>query len=240
MPRLLLLHGLGASSASWSRVASEWDGPVHAPRLPWTWATAREWGSSPDRDIDEIVDLVEPGDIMVAHSFAGTLAILAAAAQPDRMPAAIVLVAPFHLGHGNALEWDEARRLFDDFESILAEGLSVSAPRPLHPERFMAMARAARDAIGPMGWGRFMHAYAETAKVDLGPLAGRVAMIHGSRDTAAPPEGSTRLRGDLPGSLVYRLPDVGHFPMVDDPVGFRDALHLAVAGLTRSRVPVPA
>lgn len=238
--RIVFLHGLGSSPRQWDRVAATHGLDAVAPRLPWSWEAARRWGRTAQDDVETVMSCVSPGDVVVAHSFAATLVLLALSRDPGLAPSRVVLVSPFYLGANEPLQWAETRRLFDDFEVILAEGLLVSADRSLAPPRLAAMARAARDAIGPAGWARFMGAYIETAWIDPASVARPLTMIHGGNDNAALPAGTTRLSRDVPGSYAFMLADAGHFPMLETPAAFDDALQMAIAGhVPRRTGPIP-
>jgi pimeloyl-ACP methyl ester carboxylesterase len=142
-PRVLLIHGVQSSGATWWRIA---EGLAHAgahvtaPDLPGHGASPR--GTS-YRFADLVADLGDGWDLVAGHSLGGTLAAYALAEDRDFARRAVLLDPVFELPE-------------DDFEAIVAgqlaelatSGAALQAAYPhWHPEdcRRKAQAAAACD-----------------------------------------------------------------------------------------------
>ena len=89
--RLLLLHGAGLGGWIWDRVTPHLTVPAEAVDLP-----GRTDGTNPGtvtlkQCIDFVAGKVQPGTILVGHSFSGEVALGVAATHPDDV-AAVILV----------------------------------------------------------------------------------------------------------------------------------------------------
>ena len=208
--RVLLLHGLQSSGATWWQVASalaEAGDDVTAPDL-------RGHGASPQGErygFRDFVGDLRPGwDLVVGHSLGGALAAQALADDPGFARRAVLL--------DPVLEIPEA-----DFEAVLADQLA---------ERHLDTARiqAANPSWHPDDIRRKLEASAacapETVEAVLREnrpwdhahlLTTRLEILGGD-----PAHGAIFARGDHPG---YRLlPGTGHSPHRDDPHAVLEAL----------------
>lgn len=96
-PRVLLVHGLTSSAATWSTVAERvaaTGAEVVAPDLPGHGAAAQVGGFALRDMADDLLDVPIPGpawDVVVGHSLGGVLAVLAGAARSGWTRALLLL-----------------------------------------------------------------------------------------------------------------------------------------------------
>ncbi len=133
-PELLLVHGGASPRTTWEALT-----PLEAR---WTLALAhrRGYGPSPpgrhDFDVDaaDLAPLLATRPHLVAHSYGGLGALIAAAAQPDRVRSLTLIEPPlFHIAPGDP-DVEELERLGNEF---LARGL---AAEPEGLRRFLRIA----------------------------------------------------------------------------------------------------
>ena len=62
-----------------------------------------------------------------------------------------------------------------------------------------------------------------------------VAFLSGAYDYSAPPEDARRLSSSIAGSTVQLMPELGHFPMIEDPDRFRAYLVPALDRIGQAR-----
>ena len=226
--RVLLLHGLCGSAAIWDTFAGLADAgcELWAADLPWRGTGIAGW---PDRPVEEwlgqaVAGLPGGADVLMAHSF-GTNAVLRwldrQAPAPDgwflvggRRLRGLVLVSPLYRADPADFGWDSIAYYVDTFDDIVADGLRMSADRPLPAERLRAVAQRVRDLIGPYGWIRFFETYLRMPEVRGDRLAMPVLVIGGGLDTVAFPSDAEALGKTLPSATVHVLPESRHYPMI--------------------------
>ncbi|MFE2872971.1 MULTISPECIES: alpha/beta fold hydrolase [unclassified Embleya] len=149
-PRLLLIHGsLNSAAAAFveqQAFADEWT--VIAPYRRGYRPSPHTDRIDPDRDAEEIVELIGSGAHLVGTSMGGVVAMRAAALVPDRVWSLTVIeppALPNGIGHPAVDELREAlmrhweRNVSADDETFLAGflealGVKLSLPSPLPPE----------------------------------------------------------------------------------------------------------
>jgi len=228
--RALLLHGLGDSATVWEPFAR------HAPGRLELWCAELPWGGggrwSRDEDsgrwVDDALRLATDAagarpDLLIAHSFAATLALARLAAGAE-LAGAVVLVAPFYRASADEFDWPAISYYLNEFHQILAEGIRVRAGARLSDDLRTDMAVRVRDRLGPYGWSRFFDAYLRTPGLPLAGIDVPLLLVAGERDTAAFPRDTRALRDALapthPRVEAHVLPGLGHLPMVERPEQF--------------------
>jgi pimeloyl-ACP methyl ester carboxylesterase len=220
--RVLLLHGLGGSTAAWTGFAACADPALELweAELPWGAFSDPTWSRQPDLPaiVRAAVDAVPLGvDVIVAHSFAADLVLEQIIAGDLVAPSALVLISPFYRADADDFGWDTIEAYLHGLLGILDEGLKVSAFADLDPEIRTAMASRVRDRIGPYGWMRFFDAYLRTPMLDLSRADLPVLVIGGIDDVAAAPSDAVAVAKGLPDARLELLADCGHFPMIQRP-----------------------
>lgn len=239
-PTLVLLHGLGGSSADWAdagvplakhfaiqtvdlpgspRGPKAADGFEPEPLARWVLGTLR----------DEPV-------FLAGHSIGGRVAGEMAALAPDRVRA-LALVSPLgaaRYGFTDTLKWKAMSRRAV-LESVPESSLRNAAGYGFMgdgPARKAFVDRAAAARTGPSGKDV---AFATERSVDgvLGapPLSERLRgtrmpllVVAGARDPLVPPKEARAILDARPDATFLELPDAGHYALLEDPGRLADAL----------------
>ncbi|MFF1510267.1 alpha/beta fold hydrolase [Streptomyces sp. NPDC058326] len=179
---------------------------------------------------------------LLGHSAAGNLAILYAAAYPERIRSLVLVTSASRaLGVDTTdEEWDEAVEIFAD--------------RPWYPEARAALATIGPatplprvlEIVAPFAYGRWdeaaqehaaaaagqmreeaVHAYhgegaydPETTRRALAALTAPVLILAGEYDAGPTPAKAAEAAACFPSAELVVLPGAGHFPWVDDADAF--------------------
>jgi pimeloyl-ACP methyl ester carboxylesterase len=169
-----------------------------------------------EREVPWLEQVVSPGDHLVAHSYGGVVALLAASTLPL---ASLTVIEPPALGVARgspAVEsWIERARTLprDDLRSYVAAFLElVGAPFPL-PDPLPPVLRQGAEAF----WNERFPA---EARLSLSPLAYPVLVVTGGHEPAFEAVGDI-LERDLEAERVV-LPGAGH--AVQNAAGFNVTL----------------
>ncbi|WP_406858995.1 alpha/beta hydrolase [Streptomyces sp. HUAS MG47] len=178
---------------------------------------------------------------LLAHSAGGNLALLYAAAHPERV-SSLVLVTPGLRAVGITVsdeEWDEATAVFRGQpwyagtraaldalgpESSLADAYAAAAP--LAYGRWDDAARA-HDAAGRFNWEAVAAFYAdgafrpEATRAALAAVTAPVLVVAGEYDGGPTPARAAEAAALLPHAELVVQRGAGHFPWVDDPGALR-------------------
>ncbi|MEV5241998.1 alpha/beta hydrolase [Streptomyces cinnamoneus] len=234
MKQIVLLHGLGNNGSIWTGTRGYWreDVQVHAPDLPWRGDGINTWrfeSDSPAR-VGEVLAAVPGGaDLVVAHSFSALplLELLSRRAEAGR-PAGlggVVLVTPFYRRRPEDFHWNMIAPLLTSFPETMGEGIRLqSGSRRIDPELRADMARRLCEWVGPYGWLRFFDAYLNTPRLRVDLITVPTLVIGGGADPTAPVDEARLLAADLPAGEERIVPDGGHFPMLERPRWFTDAV----------------
>ncbi|MFF8606988.1 alpha/beta fold hydrolase [Streptomyces sp. NPDC015346] len=179
---------------------------------------------------------------LLAHSGAGNLATLYAAAHPERVRSLVLVTAGLRAVGVDTTdeEWDEAVEVFADQPWYAASraALATLGPDTSLPEVL--------EIIGPFGYGRWDEAAQEHAAAAAGqihaeamaayhgpgaydPKATRAALtaltapvlvLAGEYDAAPTPAKAAEQAVFFPAAELVVQPRAGHFPWVDDPGAF--------------------
>ncbi|WP_225849450.1 alpha/beta fold hydrolase [Streptomyces sp. HPF1205] len=200
-------------------------------------------------DVGALLARLGPGPAdLLAHSAGANLAVLYAAAHPERVRR-LVLVTPNLSALGLATTGEQRRR-----------AAAARAGEPWHPAAARALERIlARggegtdedwDAVTPLYYGRWdaraeRHAAAEVAqtnepaarayqpaaafdpartKAALARLAAPVLVLAGELDPGPRPETAAEGARLFPGGRLVVQPGAGHYPWLDDPRSFTSAV----------------
>lgn len=217
-----LLSGLAGTHAVWAPVVDLLpDGAAEIPPTPWSQPEITAEQSSIDRFLAEICAGAE---VVVAHSYAATLLLeYLTRADTTVRPQAVVLVSVFYRPRRKDFRWAGIARFLNEFDDVLASGITASATRRIDPQRLMDMARIVREQVGPYGWMAFYGAYLRTPDFVLSRVTVPLALVHGTDDAAAPITDSRALAAASDGRL-HELTGVGHFPMIDSPTELFDVI----------------
>jgi pimeloyl-ACP methyl ester carboxylesterase len=242
-PPVVLLHGQPGSGASWDPVTDVLapDFRVLAPDRP-------GYGASPGEarglvgNADLIARFIEaeaaaPATV-VAHSWAGGVAVLLAAHRPDLVRSLVLVGAACTDDSVNALDtWLTYRGVGDTMTAIGLVGIGEVLPRLRRftgyvPARFRQQVETALPDRGVLGGGRsargrqrrtfLIEQRALTAELPrvvatLGDLALPVAVVAGRWDLVVPPRAAATLAHAIPGAELTMLPRAGHFVARDAP-----------------------
>ncbi len=248
---LLLLHGFGASVFSWREVMQPlaenatviaFDRPAHGlTERP----LAGEWeGPSPysvQSQAEQTVGLMDAlgieRAILVGNSAGGTVALLTALSNPERV-AGLVLVSPAVYSSGGLPGWlnpllrtPQMRRLGPLLVRSIADWGEQTIYTAWHdPGRVTSEILAGyKKPLQADYWDRAL--WELTAARDELDLPGRLTelsiptlVITGDDDRIVPTEQSVQLAGELPNAELVVLPSCGHVPQEECPAAFLEAV----------------
>lgn len=244
-PLLVLLHGFGGSSFSWSTTLDAlegWQFDVIAPDLPPFGYSARSGHGAdwPDLVLG-LADQIAPQRerVLVGHSMGAGVAA-AAAARSDGAVGQLLFVSG---GPGRRQQRPAAWRWALTIPSV-ARALEVyAAHRLLDPDRFASMLASAygrdpspEELAGYREPLRLPGTYPAlirrlTRGADSGEWQSTPAVaIWGENDHWVPLSVGLRLQEQVPGLALHIIPAAGHNPMETHPAAFQAVLADILAG----------
>jgi pimeloyl-ACP methyl ester carboxylesterase len=240
--RVLLLHGMGCTTAMWDGFAAHagpelelWD-----VVLPWHGVDDPGWGHWEDQ-LSVVTGTLSKSvrfDAVVAHSFtAGLLLEAFAAGLVPAVPA--VLANVFYRGDPEEFDWRTAAYYLNDFHLIFAEALRFGDAARLSPDQRSKLAHNLRDRMGAYGWMRFFASYLRSPFFDLSSISAPQLVLSGSADIAARPGDGRALADALPLGWFTELAGCGHFPMLERPEEFAGLVSEFIGTATTPRRPPP-
>ncbi|HEY6005553.1 MAG TPA: alpha/beta hydrolase [Anaeromyxobacter sp.] len=159
--------------------------------------------------------------VVVGCSMGAAMSLVLAATRPDLVRGVVAVEAPFR-----------ARGRLDPH--LAHAGVNASAHNPSYVRGLMSPAtpeaarRSAAWIYGQGGLGVYAGDLVFYEQFDGGEIAPRIdgarcpiAFLAGAYDYSATPEDARRLASLVRGSTVEIMPDLGHFPMLEDPDRFR-------------------
>ena len=231
--RVVLLHGFGGSSRSWSAVLEHLDAPVLAPDLPGHGAALDRDDVSTVEARDAILAELDRHGIerahLVGHSRGGVVAFLVAAKVPERV-ASLTLLAPGGCGEAiaaDALAAFAAAGTRDEIASALAALYAPARPsrRVIDEEvahrrdaRVVPVLKTIRAAMTPDG---------RQGLLKLSLLADApfpITVLWGERDAVLPVAQAGTVRDAIPRATIRILPDRGHMLPAEMPAAMADAI----------------
>jgi pimeloyl-ACP methyl ester carboxylesterase len=236
---MLLLHGVGSSSASWvdfMALAGEalpgkrllaWDAPGYgeSTRLPQSVPAAEDYAAALKAMLDSLhLEKI----ILVGHSLGALIAGAFAAQNPARVRA-LVLLDP--AGGYGATTPEARQKMIDGRLTMLAD----LGPQGMAEQRGAALLspKASVEAVELVRWsmsrvdikgyeqavrmlaqGRLAE---DVVKYEASASSGPIAVMCGTEDTVTPEEGCRRIAAACRRALYRSLPGLGHASYVESP-----------------------
>jgi pimeloyl-ACP methyl ester carboxylesterase len=225
---LLMLHGWAASSLSFSRVspALEKRFRILAPDLPgfgFSEGPTDAWGSEDyARVVAGLLDSTGFGATAVlGHSFGGKIGVCLATARPDLVKRLVLVAAPVVRLPPSA--GVRARRRAYSLVRAAANFIPPFKPRILHWARMRWGSEDYRNAgqLRPT----IVRVLAEDWRGALAHVRCPVQLIYGENDQDVPVAVAHEASRALPpGAELIVVPGAGHFPFLDSPDAFMEAV----------------
>ncbi|CAM5202234.1 2-succinyl-6-hydroxy-2,4-cyclohexadiene-1-carboxylate synthase [Castellaniella defragrans] len=237
---LVMLHTAGADSRQYLglladlNLRDEWrmfafDMPFHGRSLPvesWHGQTYRlrqseyvQWC------LRFIEDVVRKPAVVMGCSMGASISIALAASGSPWVRAVIALEAPDRSPGRLNPYLDHAAVN----QSLHSQAYVRGLMSPTSPQRSRDLACWIYSQGGPGVYAGDLYFYSE--EYDGAALAKSidtsrcpVFLLTGEYDYSAPPESTRRLAEQIPGAYVQELEGLGHFPMIENPVKFKEAL----------------
>ncbi len=228
----VLVHGWATTSGIWSSVLERW--PAGAGRVIALDLRGVGWSSKPadgytlqawaDDIADVLGQLPEPV-VLVGHSMGGTICQLVATRHPERIRR-LVLVSPVPAGGVPLSEADVAwfRSLAGRRAGMETVLRSMMAAPPAESVVQQLIAEAA--TVLPAAYVQGLDAWRTANFADrLADIQAPTAVLGGALEQPLTPEVLQAAVADLiPGATFTAMPGVGHYPQLESPERFTDAL----------------
>ena len=215
---LILLHGLGDTSRSWSlalpalarrhrvfALDQRGHGDTDAPACCYT---------IPDLAYDVIafMDAMKIDKAAIAgHSMGSFVAQHLAAAYPHRVSRLVLLGSSDTTAGSETVGWlwDQAKTFDKGVPAAFVDELQ-SSPTPVDAD-FLAKVKAETFAVRPHVWKGLARMFiVEDHRRFLADIKAPTLILWGEKDTAFPKAAQDRLQQALPGALFKAYPEVGH------------------------------
>jgi pimeloyl-ACP methyl ester carboxylesterase len=227
-PRVLLLHGLIVDESVWERTLALLPAryEIWTAQLPWRAEAVSGWTELPNlrgwlaRALEAVPGRAE---IVVAHSVA-SLVLLDLLDQKNKGGVdalrrfgirALVLASPFYRRRAADFDWDTLGFYLNDFPRLSGEAVRIHTAGRLSGAAERALARRARDQVGPYGWLGFAELYLRTPALRTDRITVPTLVVSGADDRIGRPAESLALAAALPDAVARVLPGCGHFPLVE-------------------------
>jgi pimeloyl-ACP methyl ester carboxylesterase len=220
---LVLLHGIGSSSASWLNQLETlqgyrliaWDAPGYGES---------EFLSEPSPRADHyaqalhaFLDRLLLKDVVVVGNSLGCLMAGAyAAAHPERVRS-MILLSP---AAGNAGDESKQRERLRQFEELGPEGLAEKRSPTLvgkaSPREAVELMRWTQRRIRPQGYRQAVHCLTHGRLAeDARKFPKKVLVACGSEDIVTPEAGCKAVAAAFPRAEYRSLPGIGHVPHME-------------------------
>ncbi len=249
---ILLLHGSFLSVRSWRHVTAELakHATVVAIDRPLCGKTSRpvpKTGGaalySAEAQSDLVAALIEQlgfeRAIVIGHSTGGTVSVLTALRQPQRVQALVLVGAMVYSAYATSKlpppmlkMMTAAKPLFARLMRVMIGAFYTKALRALwHRQELLTDADIAayRADFMAEAWDRaFLESFLATKPLGLDAqvpgLTLPTLVITGAHDRAVKPEESERLAAAVPNAQLVVIPDCGHIPHEEAPAAFLAAV----------------
>lgn len=227
---LVLLHGIGSSSASWLFQLEglkgyhliAWDAPGYGDSdfLNQQEPDAGDYAGELHGFIER---LLLKDVVLVANSLGGLMAGAYARRHADRVRA-MMLISPAG-GYGNASPVERHEKLASRLKQLdelgpegMAEKRSPTLPGPGAPAIALEVVRWSQRRIKPAGYRQAAHCLANGHLVEDGRFFDkRVLVVCGTEDTITPEAGCKAVARAFPQSEYRSLSGLGHVAHIEDP-----------------------
>ena len=229
-PALVLLHGIGSSSASWLFQLESlagyrliaWDAPGYggsaflSPPEP----RAADYAQA----LHEFLERLLLKDVvLVGNSLGCLMATAYAAAHPERVRS-MVLLGPAG-GYGDLAPAEREAKLAERLRQLdelgpegLAEKRSPTLVAKGSPPIALELVRWSQRRVRPQGYRQAVYCLAQgRLAADARRYAKRVLVACGAEDVITPEAGCKAIARAFPRGEYRTLPDIGHAPHVEAP-----------------------
>jgi pimeloyl-ACP methyl ester carboxylesterase len=225
---LVLLHGIGSSSASWLCQLESlkgyrliaWDAPGYGQSEFLTAATPK--ASDYAQALHDFIERLLLKDVvLVGNSLGCLMATAYAAAHPERVRS-MVLLGPA-AGYGDLADKDhKLRGRLEQLEKLGPEGMARERSPTLvakgSPPFALELVRWSQRRIRPQGYRQAVHCLAQGClAVDARRFPKKVLVACGSEDSITPEASCKPLAAAFPRGEYRSLPGIGHAPHIEAP-----------------------
>ena len=236
-PALVLLHGIGSSSAAWLCQLESlqgyrllaWDAPGYGESDFLSGATPRPADYA--QALHEFIDrLLLKAIVLVGNSLGCLMAGAYAAAHPERVRS-MVLLGPAG-GYGGLPDKDEKLRgRLKQLDDLGPEGMAEQRSPTLvaagSPAFALELVRWSQRRIHPRGYRQAVHCLAQGRLADdARRFAKKVLVACGNEDIITPEAGCKAIAAAFPRAEYRTLPGIGHAPQIEAP----EAINQLIAG----------
>lgn len=224
-PRLVFLHGLGATHRYWTCATLPVEGAAYVDLLGFGNSPRPLVRYTPGRHLSALRATLASAKrfVLVGHSLGAALALAYAVRYPDDVEALLLLSLPHFGGHTAAFRWMRRRPRGWLWTNMLVTAVAcVLGRRILGPLLPRLLPRLPREVAEDLVKHNFMASttslwevlYRRDLEVDAAALPDRipVQLIHGAEDETAPLDGVGSLASSRPGWRLDVLPGCGHHP----------------------------
>ena len=248
-PTLVLLHGFGANTFSWTNVIEPlaehgtviaYDRPAFGlTERPLIWEGKNPY--SPESQVDIVIGLLDALEIdeaiLVGHSAGGTIATATALDASGRVDALILVDAAIYTGGGSPawiqplLSTPQIQRIGPLIARAFAQRSdqflesSWHDPAKITPEIENGYQKPFQAEHWDVGlWELIAASHPLDLPKRIGQLDMPTLVVSGENDNIVPPEDSQRLAREIPNAQLSTFPACGHVPQQECPQDFLEAV----------------
>jgi len=229
---LVLLHGIGSSSASWLNQLETlqgyrliaWDAPGYGDSdfLPEPSPRAAHYAQALHSFLER---LLLKDVVVVGNSLGCLMAGAYAAAHPERVRS-MILLSP---AAGNAGDESKQRERLAQFEELGPEGLAEKRSPTLvgkaSPREAVDLMRWTQRRIRPQGYRQAVHCLTHGRLAeDARKFPKKVLVACGSEDIVTPEAGCKAVAAAFSRGEYRPLPGIGHVPHIEAPQTVNDLI----------------